>query len=156
MQQPIPYDQLPTYLVFSPKPHLKPPKLWCGWRLTEEELVAAAVRHVPDGVIYEQPWNRPDLFLSIQYGGLLQKIREHCQVPKEDMNLLDVNYAVRPGGGGRPRETDLVLSVGSTREGVMNECAIGSIGRFLAVDGDPKPPEWHLSPHNWRWVALRE
>ena len=118
--------------------------------------MAAAVRYVPDGVFYEKPWNRPDLFLSIHYCDLLQKIGEHCQVPKEDMDLLDVVSAVRRGGGSRFHKTDLVLSVGSTRGGIMDECTIGSIGRFLAVDGEPKPPEWHLSAHHWQWVVLRE
>ncbi|KAI0033927.1 hypothetical protein K488DRAFT_84475 [Vararia minispora EC-137] len=147
-QQPIPFDEVPAYLVGRPTPTLTPPILWCGWRLGEEKLVKVAQRKLPDAVTYSDFTGEVHYVETLSNGRLESAIREACQIPEEYAHLVRIAMAVRPGTH-RPRlDIDAVLSVGSTEAGVMPQDVWERVGHMFA---DGAEPEFHLDSWRWHW-----
>lgn len=141
------------YLWEPASPTIKPPKLWCGWRLSPESILKTALDRFPRDVFYNQFTGKPDLYQSVTFGTLLSKVRETCQIPDEDEDLLRLVEVVRVGGGGPDRKRDTVLSVGSTTEGIMAYQHVQAVANIFAEGVEP---EWHLDPFRWYWARVCE
>ncbi|KAI0027815.1 hypothetical protein K488DRAFT_90433 [Vararia minispora EC-137] len=147
-QQPIPFDEVPAYLVGKPTPTLTPPNLWCGWRLGEEKLVKVAQEKLPDSVTYDYLSGKVHYVETLANGRLESAIRQACQIPEEYAHLLCIAMAVRPGTDMPRVEVDAVLSVGSTEAGVMPQDVWERVGHMFA---DGAEPEFHLDSWRWFW-----
>ncbi|KAI0032514.1 hypothetical protein K488DRAFT_70601 [Vararia minispora EC-137] len=127
-QQPIPFDDVPVYLVGRPTPTLRPPNLWCGWRLGGEKLVRVAQEKLPGSITYDDVTGEIHYVETLTNGRLISAIREACQIPEEPR-----------------RDIDEVLCVGSTEAGVMPQDVWERVGHMFA---DGAEPEFHLD--SWR------
>ena len=78
---------------------------------------------IPGGVVYDR---------------LLSDIQKAFQIPDNNLDLLKTVMVVRPESAGSARNTDVVLSVGSTTEG------IDDIARVTKIFRSGEKIEWHL------------
>ncbi|KAI0028592.1 hypothetical protein K488DRAFT_89585 [Vararia minispora EC-137] len=147
-QQPISMNAIPIYLLEQPAPGLIPPKLWFGWRLGTEELVRVALEKLPDAVTFDHWTGDVHYVETLANGRLLSAICQACQIPEEYADLLDIVSAVRPGTSLPRHDIDMVLSVGSTRAGLMPEEVWERVGRMFADGADP---QFHLDSWRWFW-----
>ncbi|KAI0027814.1 hypothetical protein K488DRAFT_90432 [Vararia minispora EC-137] len=148
-QQPIPFDEVPAYLVGGFAPNLTPPNLWCGWRLGEEKLARVAQEKLPGSITYDDFTGEIHYIETLGNGRLESVIRQACQIPEEYAHLLRIATAVRPGTDRPRRDIDAVLSVGSTDAGVMPQDVWERVGHIFADDAEP---EFHLDSWRWFWA----
>lgn len=152
-QQPLPFEQLPIYLAKRDiNPKLVPPKLWCGWRLSEDNFLQIAQDHFPETVKWTR-LGKPYFGGTVISGTFLTALRKYCQIPDEDAELVALVQVVRPVVAGSPVEDDLVLAIGSTYNGIVAPAQRGNVSRLM-------PPgrelQWHLDLDFWGWCLVSE
>lgn len=145
-QQPLKWNELPWYLYEEVHPLVRPPKLWCGWRVDEEDLLRIASAKCPE-VIYYTGMGNPDPLEMLMDNEFPRKICELCQIPEEDWDLVQTGmvFVAKTNGIHDP---DIVITCGSTTNGVVGDAERARMADFIA---DGAEPQWHLDYIKWRW-----
>jgi hypothetical protein len=86
---------------------------------------------IPGGVVHDR---------------LLSNIQKAFQIPDNNFDLLKTVMVVRPGSAGSARNTDVVLSVGSTTEGILDDDDIAKVAKIFRSG---KKIEWYLEHFKW-------
>ena len=128
---------------------VRPPKLWCGWRVDEEDLLHLAQAKCPE-IIPDTAMGSPlDPLETLMdnFHKFLQKICELCQIPEEDWDLVQTGmvFVAKTNGVHDP---DIVITCGSTTNGVVGDAERARMADFVA---DGAEPQWHLDYIKWRW-----
>ncbi|KAK7039264.1 hypothetical protein VNI00_010169 [Paramarasmius palmivorus] len=143
---PLPFNELPCYLADQTFfDSIRPPWIWCGWRIGEKALFNLVETHYPKRVRISggRTLITPTVFQ------LPKILFEELQIPDNAKHLIRIVDAANSEG-----QVDMALVIGNNYEGIIPP-ETGYIDRIKNMLFEGRDPEWYLGPNNWSWAPAK-